>query len=512
MNSEIIWLLIDVQIALGAFDTLYHHELTERLAWRSTAATELRLHAVRNGFYAVLFMLIGWSRPAGLVAAAIIAVLAVEIVITLWDFVEEDLTRRLPASERVTHTLLALNYGAVLALLLPELIAAAHEPTGIAWSGHGVQSWLLTLAAVAVAGFGWRDWLMSGRMAGLETVPAGELARELLAGQHGRQRILVTGATGFVGRRLCAALAESGHEVIALVRSPLAATSLPQPITLVSSLDQIPDDARIDAIVNLAGAPIAEWPWTLRNRLRMLRSRLETTRHVVRLCARLQQRPRVLVSGSAIGWYGVRGDEILTEADKPGRGFAARLCAAWEAEAARAAGLGVRVVRLRTGIVLGRDGGMLARLLPPFDLGLGGPVGSGRQVMSWIARDDLVRLIVFAIASDTLEGPVNATAPWPVRSCEFAAALGAALHRPAFMPLPALPLHLALGEMADELLLGGQRVMPAAALAAGFEFRWPTLAEALQAEVGGMSSAVGTIAVDAQARMGGSPSREAPVS
>ena len=213
---------------------------------------------------------------------------------------------------------------------------------------------------------------------------------------------------------------------------------------------------------------------------------------MVELCARLHERPRVLVSGSAIGWYGVRGDEVLTEADTAGTGFAARLCAAWEAEAARASNLGVRVVRLRTGLVLGREGGMLARLLPPFDLGLGGPVGSGRQIMSWIAHDDLVRLIVFAIANDALEGPVNATAPVPVRNAEFAATLGAALHRLAFIPLPALPLHLVLGEMADELLLGGQRVLPAAALAAGFTFRHATLAEALQAEVGGR----GAVAVD----------------
>lgn len=493
MSHELFWWLINLQIALGAFDVLYHHELTERLAWRQTAASELKLHAARNWLYAVFFLAIGWTWPTGALAVAAVAILAAEIVITLWDFVEEDRSRRLPGTERVLHTLLALNYGAILVLLVPDLLAAAGEPTALAPRWHGLQSVVATLAAAGVLAFGLRDWLMSRRVAGLARVPASGLASVLPP----RQRILVTGATGLVGQRLVAALAEAGHEVIAHVRSAEAAARLAKPVTLVTSLEQVASSARLDAIVNLAGAPVAERPWTLRNRLRILRSRLKTTRNVVRLIERLETRPRVLVSGSAIGYYGSRGEETLTEQSAPGLGFPARLCAAWELAAGRAAAPGVRVVLLRTGIVLDRDGGMLGRLLPVFDLCMGGRIGSGAQWLSWITRDDLVRLICFAIAREDIGGPLDAVAPAPVRNREFAVALAEALGRPAMLPLPALPVRLGLGEMGEEMLLSGQRVLPAKALEAGFVFEHACIGDALAAAVGAVRRPSGVPAVGA---------------
>jgi uncharacterized protein (TIGR01777 family) len=214
------------------------------------------------------------------------------------------------------------------------------------------------------------------------------------------------------------------------------------------------------------------------------------TGNVVRLIRRLEHKPSVLVSASAIGWYGLQGDETLTESADGRPCFTRQVCADWERAAVQAERFGVRVVRLRIGLVLGTEGGMLASLLSPFEYGLGGPIGSGTQWMSWIARDDLVRLIAHAIATPSLAGPVNATAPEPVRNATFARELGRALHRPAFLRLPAAPLRFAGGDLAEELLLGGQRVVPEKALKSGFVFRHPSLRAALAAMLG--SSTIGS--------------------
>jgi uncharacterized protein (TIGR01777 family) len=291
--------------------------------------------------------------------------------------------------------------------------------------------------------------------------------------------VLLTGATGFIGSRLAQALSAAGHEVIALTRNPAKAIVLAPPFRLITSLDQLPAGTRIDAVVNLAGEPIADGLWTRAKRRRILTSRLRITRGLLRLIERLQQPPKVLVSASAIGWYGAWQDEALTEFDGGKSGFLHRICEAWEQTARRAQRLGVRVVRLRIGLVLGRQGGLLRALRIPFGLGLGGRIGAGAQWMSWIERDDLVRLIAHAIATPELLGPVNATAPEPVRNGAFTQALADALRRPARLRYPAALLRLVAGDLASELLLAGRRVLPAKAQASGFKFRHPTLASAL---------------------------------
>jgi uncharacterized protein (TIGR01777 family) len=484
--TTMLWTLIAIQITMAAFDTIYHHELTERLAWRPSQRHELALHAARSFVYAALFLVLGFGVVKGVFAWIVIAALAVEVVITLADFVEEDMSRKLPATERINHTLLAINYGAILVLIFPLLAAAAMEPTSIKLTSHGYWSGVMVFASLGAFVFGLRDLLASRRPDVVSTPP-----EDLVKALSTRQTVLVTGATGFIGSRLVQALNTAGHQVIVLSRDPVKAATLTPPFRLITGLSQLPDDTRIDAIVNLAGEPIANGFWTVAKRHAILASRLRMTGNVVRLIKRLDHKPAVLINASAIGWYGVSGDEMLTESADGRACFTRQVCADWERAATQAERFGVRVVRLRIGLVLGTEGGMLANMLAPFEFGLGGSFGSGTQWMSWITRDDLVRLIAHAIATPALTGPVNATAPEPVRNATFARELGRALHRPALLRLPAAPLRLAAGDLAEELLLGGQRVIPEKAMKSGFVFRHASLRAALAATLGATASDTG---------------------
>jgi uncharacterized protein len=293
----------------------------------------------------------------------------------------------------------------------------------------------------------------------------------------------MTGATGFLGRALTARLRGDGHAIIAWVRSPERARTL-----LGAEVDLVRADAgptalaaavsTADAIVNLAGEPLIGKRWTAARRRVLEDSRVQVTKDLARAIAAARSRPRVLVSGSAVGWYGDRGEERLTERSAPGDDFLARLCRAWEDAASAAESSGVRVVLSRTGVVLGRGGGALASMLPAFRLGLGGPIGSGRQYLPWIHIDDFSDAIATALADDRYRGPINMAAPEEATSRAFAAALGRALRRPAVLPAPAFALRALFGEAAS-VLLASQRVVPDVLRAQRFQFAFPDLQGAL---------------------------------
>lgn len=291
-------------------------------------------------------------------------------------------------------------------------------------------------------------------------------------------KVVVTGSHGLIGSALTAALERDGHQVTRLVRG------LPRPGEAAWDPAEGTIDAEAleghDAVVHLAGAGLGEHRWTKEYRKKILRSRVNGTLLLARTLAKLDARPKVLASGSAVGFYGDRGDEELTEDNDPGPGFLAEVCRQWEAATIPAEDAGIRVAHLRTGIVQSAEGGALKRLLLPFRLGVGGRFGSGRQWLPWVHIDDDVDAIRFVLENDAVRGPVNVTSPNPVTIGDYAAAIGRALHRPALLPTPTLALNVILGrDMTREMLLGSLRVLPARLRAAGFTFRHPDLDEAL---------------------------------
>jgi uncharacterized protein (TIGR01777 family) len=295
-------------------------------------------------------------------------------------------------------------------------------------------------------------------------------------------KIVVAGGTGFLGRPLVRSLAASGDEVVVLTRTAPAT-----PLSDARFVSWTPDGGTGDwaseleaaaAVVNLAGASIAARRWTRAQKDRILQSRLLATRSLVAALRGVPHAPGVFISGSAVGYYGPLGDELVTEEHAAGTDFLAGVCRQWEAEAMRAADV-TRVVCVRTGLALERDGGALPRLLPLFWIGAGGPLGSGRQYWPWIHRQDWVALIRWTITNAAARGPINATAPSPVTNREFASTLGRVMRRPALLPAPAFAMRLVLGEMADALLLSGQRAIPAGAERLGFSFQFTRLEDAL---------------------------------
>lgn len=479
MNTHLLALqLMAVQGCLGAFDTLYHHELTEALPGRSTARRELSIHALRALIYSALFIgLSAWSFQ-GWWALALLLIFTIEIVLTLWDFVVEDRTRLLPATERVTHTVLAMNGGAFIALLVigtPELFAL---PTALVWQPQGGLSIFLALCGVGVGLSGLRDaWAARaiGRMQ--ERDAAGAPVRFA----DTERSFLITGGTGFIGQRLIRALLRDGHRVTVLTRQvKQAAWLLDGRAECVASMAQLPSSRRFDVVINLAGARILGWRWSAARRAVLRQSRVGLTSKLVAWIAAAEHKPAMLLSASAIGYYGTqqRGDDTeLSEQAGPQAMFMSDLCREWEAAAYAAEAHGVRVACMRFGLVLGAQGALPMMLLP-IKLGLGGPLGGGKQWLSWIHVDDLIGGIAHLCRTQGA-GNYNFTAPETLSQAEFSRVAASVLRRPFGMPTPGWPMRLVLGEQAD-LLLEGQRVVPAQLLSRGFTFAYPKLDGALR--------------------------------
>ena len=491
--SPVIFLVLAAQALLGAFDSFWHHELEARLPQRLGARRELALHAAREAIYAIVFIAVAWLECRGAWALVLGALIAAELVITLADFLEEDRTRRLPALERLLHTVLTAMFGAFICLMVPVLAEWAHLQTALVVVPRGAASWVFTAFAVGVLAWAVRNLLALRATRG----PAAEAAaRASLRAATGPvptpvdapATVLVTGGTGFVGRTLVAHLVRDGRRVIVLSRDLLSARGLLGPdVTVIDRLDSLPAETRIDAIVHLAGARVLGMPWTRARRRELVDSRVALTTALVALMRRLQRRPDVFLAASATGWYGVppdgasmRGagtvplDEMAPA--QPGQ-FASDLCIAVEHEARRAEGLGVRVVRLRLGVVLGRGDGAWPMQAFAARLGLAAILGTGRQPAPWVHLDDAVGLIRLSLEKPALAGAVNAVAPETPTQREFATSLAAAHGRRAWLRVPDAPLRWLGGEMSS-LMLEGQAVAPVAAIAAGYQFRYPRLDEA----------------------------------
>lgn len=298
-------------------------------------------------------------------------------------------------------------------------------------------------------------------------------------------RVLVAGGTGYIGRRLVSELLDAGHEVCVLTRSQAKAQKLLDASCRIVEWDLNPEStwaeeiASADALVNLSGENLASGRWSEKRQRLFLQSRIDSTRALVEAVRNARQRPKVLINSSAIGFYPAFDEKKITEETPPGKHFLASLCTQWESEALKIKQFHVRVVLLRIGLVIGPDSGLLKKMLPPFRLGLGGPLGSGRQWMSWIHVDDVVGLILLALQDAHIEGPINATAPGAVRNREFTATLAHVLHRPAFFRVPAFALKLALGEQGNAALMS-QRVLPEKALYHGYNFRYTDIGTALR--------------------------------
>ena len=290
--------------------------------------------------------------------------------------------------------------------------------------------------------------------------------------------ILITGGTGFIGSALCSRLLKNKHDITVLSRHP---EKVKPSFKAITEIEQLKDDAIFDIVINLAGEAIANKRWSNRQKQLISSSRLATTQKLIEFLSKVENKPKLLINGSAIGYYGInKTNNSIDETSVGDDSFSSQLCQQWEAVALQAEGLGIRTCLLRTGIVLGKGGGALSKMLLPFKLGLGGRIGHGKQWMSWIHLDDLVSIIMYCIEHNNLSGAINGTSPYPVTNQDFTKVLGKVLKRPTIVPMPDVFVKLIMGQMGEELLLAGKKILPVKILDAGYIFQYEKLENALK--------------------------------
>lgn len=289
--------------------------------------------------------------------------------------------------------------------------------------------------------------------------------------------ILITGGTGFIGSALCSRLLEENNKIVVLSRHP---EKIKSPIKAIADLNDLKNSDIFDVVINLSGEPIANKRWSDKQKHQIFSSRIDITEKLISYFEKSENKPKLFISGSAIGYYGIdKTDNVIEEKENGDNSFSSELCQKWEAVALKAEKLGIRTCLLRTGIVLGENGGALSKMLLPFKMCLGGRIGHGKQWMSWIHIDDLIGIILYCINNDNLKGAVNGTSPNPVTNQVFTKTLGVALKRPTIFPMPAIVVKLLMGQMGEELLLAGKKIVPKKALDAGYTFKYKILEEAL---------------------------------
>jgi len=289
--------------------------------------------------------------------------------------------------------------------------------------------------------------------------------------------LFITGGTGFIGSALCSHLLKDNHNITILSRHP---ETVNPPINVIAEITQLTANVIFDVVINLAGEPIANKRWSSKQKQRILSSRIDTTQQLVAFLSKVKQKPKLLINGSAIGYYGISNTKNLIDEKSMGDGsFSSQLCQQWEEIALQAEVIGIRTCLLRTGIVLGKGGGALSKMLLPFKMGFGGKIGNGMQWMSWIHLHDLIGIIMYCITHDSLRGAINGTSPNPVTNQVFSKTLGGVLNRPSIFPIPRIIVKILIGQMGEELLLSGKKIMPMKVLAAGYNFKYKTLEGAL---------------------------------
>ncbi len=463
--------LMIAQVLMGAFDTIYHHELKVALPQSRGASLELSIHALRAVLYSIVFIGLAWYQWGGYWVWLLVSIVLVEVVLTLWDFVIEDETRLLPKSERITHTLLAINGGAVFVLLATELPQWLVMPTAFYDIDYGWRSWFLTAGAIGVAISGIRDGFAAWAVQRLQL----NLGLEL--GHH--RRLLVSGGTGFIGSALIHELLLASHDVTVISRHPVAAAVQFQgKVRAVRSTRELDASEKFDVIINLAGAPVVGLPWSLKRKKIITESRINVSNDLMDFVKRSQQKPALWVQASAIGYYGTDSQQSYDESSPAGQGFAAELCHQWEAVVSELDALSIRRVTLRFGLVFGRSGGSLPMMLLSYKFGMGAVIGNGKQHMGWIHIEDLLRLIALAISDESMHGTYNAVAPDCPTYRQFSQAVAHMLHRPLWLAIPANFLKALLGEMAS-MFVDGPRIVPGRLKLKNFEYRFPDLRSAL---------------------------------